>query len=886
MKVFPFEALSFDELKSAMRTYLESLPDQDKWKDFFDSGAGFTLVELMAGFGAYLSFHSMSARREVYSQHAQMYTSMMGIANNQGYPVNRVSAPLLRIQLDGTQESVLWSRSNPIGTFQGRSIVLPLDRSLPAPARVSESVSWTDAGFFVSASMDWVTGVKVLVSVAEGVSYPVLTVDGLDVSMNGSTAYYVIRVNPSKILFAATRAEASAWSPTNATELKVKTGTSGSDVLRVTEIDKPIVEAYLGEWRTYTLVATQTQPFLRLYIDDLSVDNELSRLRLRVNGESCTLVAWAEEMVGNKGYYQYSGSVQALQKDLTVSGEHAGEDVVSTAGPTPSGGFFNEGMVGGVIKWDTGETATIMDLKTGSWVKVSPSQYVGSGRFSVYPKPDSTKVLIRTSAEGVFLIFGDGILGRSLSQGEVVVFDYLSTEGPLVTGTSGEAIRKGATWAIGGIDTSNSLSAVTVVTPGYVKDGIEKLRMVLPGYFAARRRMLTQVDHEAVLLSYEGVVSAACRRKDQMGDGCNCCVAELVPLFWDQHIPLTPEVGVILGYLDQFKIVGEQLQIVRPVKTILQVRMAVVITDPLVACNLEARILAIIKKQLYQLGRTFHPGELLSEVGGIKGVLRVYLKSPSADRPLAFNEYLGFDDGLRLGASPDEQYLSEEVPAVSISVEDSSFDVASDWVTGYEVEVSGTSLPGGLEPHKSYFVIKLDGVDAIRLASTLERALDFPPVHVVLSGIVVNEVTITQVAGLAVNVDGRVSATMIQPLLLTVTQDESYVQRPFDPDATVGYYEPQPDVPTGLVASKDQNGKVKVWWNWSGGAATYDLYRHTENNVSYFDDPDKTPIVLDSVALGVEDVPPSPGVNYYYWVRAKNNAGVSGYSAPAYGRYY
>ena len=64
------KSLSFDKVLDDLKTYVQSLPDYARWKDFYASSAGATFLELLAGTGAYLSFHSLASRRESYLETA------------------------------------------------------------------------------------------------------------------------------------------------------------------------------------------------------------------------------------------------------------------------------------------------------------------------------------------------------------------------------------------------------------------------------------------------------------------------------------------------------------------------------------------------------------------------------------------------------------------------------------------------------------------------------------------------------------------------------------------------------------------------------------------------------------------------------------------------
>lgn len=117
------KSISFDSIKTELINYVQSLPDASKWKDFYESGAGTTQIELLAGLGTFLGFHSLGARRESYLDSCKLYTSAINICNIIGYPVQRVSAPRLKINFY-LPLNTFWDRTVPCFYYKGRSVSL------------------------------------------------------------------------------------------------------------------------------------------------------------------------------------------------------------------------------------------------------------------------------------------------------------------------------------------------------------------------------------------------------------------------------------------------------------------------------------------------------------------------------------------------------------------------------------------------------------------------------------------------------------------------------------------------------------------------------------------------------------------------------------------
>ncbi|MGI6086470.1 MAG: leucine-rich repeat protein [Kiritimatiellia bacterium] len=85
---------------------------------------------------------------------------------------------------------------------------------------------------------------------------------------------------------------------------------------------------------------------------------------------------------------------------------------------------------------------------------------------------------------------------------------------------------------------------------------------------------------------------------------------------------------------------------------------------------------------------------------------------------------------------------------------------------------------------------------------------------------------------------------------------------------------PKPAAPTGVAASDGAHtDKIRVTWKASAGAASYKVYRHTSNN------PNAASLIGTSATTAYNDTTAKTELTYYYWVKAVNEGGVSGFSA-------
>ena len=96
---------------------------------------------------------------------------------------------------------------------------------------------------------------------------------------------------------------------------------------------------------------------------------------------------------------------------------------------------------------------------------------------------------------------------------------------------------------------------------------------------------------------------------------------------------------------------------------------------------------------------------------------------------------------------------------------------------------------------------------------------------------------------------------------------------------------PVPATPTGVTASDGTAVHVAISWNASTYADSYAIYRHTSNSTAgaskIGDSNPGHPLSIGNFTspTSFNDYTASSGVTYYYWVKAENSAGVSGYSA-------
>jgi len=128
-KVINSESLSFSEIFSYLKAFLDSRPDSAKWADFFASGAGYLILETIAGMSAYNSFTIITAIREVMLDYAQRRSSVIGHAYSKGYDVFRGQNMHLTLNILPDQNINIYE-FDVVGTYEGYDIVSLEDKAI------------------------------------------------------------------------------------------------------------------------------------------------------------------------------------------------------------------------------------------------------------------------------------------------------------------------------------------------------------------------------------------------------------------------------------------------------------------------------------------------------------------------------------------------------------------------------------------------------------------------------------------------------------------------------------------------------------------------------------------------------------------------------------
>lgn len=119
-------------------------------------------------------------------------------------------------------------------------------------------------------------------------------------------------------------------------------------------------------------------------------------------------------------------------------------------------------------------------------------------------KNDSAVFWLEENPDGYYqVVFGDGVIGKQLSVGNVVTVQYLACNGPNADGCSSFTLEGTIAGVYSGTPWSSTVD-ITVVNKsasGSFKEGIDEIRFNAPKYNATRNRAVTAQDYKSLILS-------------------------------------------------------------------------------------------------------------------------------------------------------------------------------------------------------------------------------------------------------------------------------------------------------------------------------------------------------------------------------------------------
>lgn len=235
-----------------------------------------------------------------------------------------------------------------------------------------------------------------------------------------------------------------------------------------------------------------------------------------------------------------------------------------------------------------------------------------------------TSVQLRSYLTGVFLIFGNGQLGRKLTVNDVLDFEYIKPAGVLAeTIISSSDVQ---------VVLGSVVTEVITLDPGSNPDTTDKIVAVAPGYYATKRRLISLADYKAIGSAYQGIASANARKSVT-----GCCAVDVAYVRFDQSI-MTPSMKVeYYNYMMQYAMLGNEIKIVDPIYTYVDLSVKIVVTRKADTAAIRTQVMAYLNSMCMKLGQLFTPSGLWSL--DIPEVIRPYVNFPIIDRQAKWNQY-------------------------------------------------------------------------------------------------------------------------------------------------------------------------------------------------------------------------------------------------------
>ena len=210
-----------------------------------------------------------------------------------------------------------------------------------------------------------------------------------------------------------------------------------------------------------------------------------------------------------------------------------------------------------------------------------------------------------------------------------------------------------------------TVSDLTVITPFYDCDSLEKICFLAPRYHSARRMMVNKYDHEACTMSYPGMVSvkwvhgyctkdggkvyASNSQECTLAGGSwtkatdQCCTSTMAYLFADGHVMTAEEEEEVFKFTDPFRHEGDTIKLLPSEKVNLTRSYKVLMTKNSDADVLTKRIKALVNQYCDTLGIIFREEELNEKIRDLEGVVLLYPLISTGDFRTAEHQYLSLD---------------------------------------------------------------------------------------------------------------------------------------------------------------------------------------------------------------------------------------------------
>ena len=164
-------------------------------------------------------------------------------------------------------------------------------------------------------------------------------------------------------------------------------------------------------------------------------------------------------------------------------------------------------------------------------------------------RSDTLAYFIEEGADGLFQIrFGDNVVGKKLTPGNIIIVDYLNTNGT-VANNAGAFSMTGTLTSSGEVITTGTH---TKSVSGSTKESIDEIRHNAPKHNATRDRAVTSSDYESLILESNSNIQSVSVWGGEKNDP---------PIYGKVFISLNPVLGTIITEADKDNI---KTQVIEP----------------------------------------------------------------------------------------------------------------------------------------------------------------------------------------------------------------------------------------------------------------------------------------------------------------------------------
>jgi hypothetical protein len=145
------------------------------------------------------------------------------------------------------------------------------------------------------------------------------------------------------------------------------------------------------------------------------------------------------------------------------------------------------------------DTSTIRVTVQNSYTDLTTEQYTLSENLSAV-LPTSKVFFLEENPSGLYeIFFGDGILGKKLTSGNIVRIEYLVSHGDECNVSSGITQNFSLGTTIGGVSLDSSIVASSNSTGGGAGDTIDEIKFKAPRFLSSFNRAVTANDYKALI---------------------------------------------------------------------------------------------------------------------------------------------------------------------------------------------------------------------------------------------------------------------------------------------------------------------------------------------------------------------------------------------------